>query len=107
MGGLSLRSLPLLLWLLSHGGRRLLLLLLLSLSPMASFSLCALDEHGLSFELSSFSSLEEAEEALSSLLDSLEEAPPRLASSLRSLAADLEEQVSSARFALELEEASS
>ena len=57
------------------------------------FSLTAPDEYGVNHSLASFASLEEAEEALSSLLSELEEASPSRASFLRSLASQLEEEL--------------
>lgn len=60
------------------------------------FSLSAPDEYGVNHSLASFASLEEAEEALSSLLSELEEASPSRASFLRSLAFQLEELLSEA-----------
>jgi len=58
-------------------------------SPL--FSLTAPDEYGVNHSLASFASLEEAEEALSSLLSELEEASPSRASFLSSLAFQLQE----------------
>lgn len=55
------------------------------------FSLAAPDEHGVNHSLASFSSLEEAEEALSSLLSEIETASPSRAFSLSCLASQLEE----------------
>jgi len=57
------------------------------------FSLSALTEYGHNEMLASFSSLEEAKAALSSLLSELEEASPSRASFLRSLASQLEEEL--------------
>ena len=55
------------------------------------FSLTAPDEYGVNHSLASFASLEEAEEALSSLLSELETASPSRAFSLSCLASQLEE----------------
>jgi hypothetical protein len=54
-------------------------------------SLTAPDEHGVNHSLASFASLEEAEEALSSLLSELETASPFRAFSLSCLTSQLEE----------------
>jgi len=56
-------------------------------------SLTAPDEYGVNHSLASFASLEEAEEALSSLLSELETASPSRASFLRSLASQLETEL--------------
>lgn len=58
------------------------------------FSLSAPDEHGVNHSLASFASLEEAEEALSSLLSELETASPSRAFSLSCLISQLEELLS-------------
>ena len=55
------------------------------------FSITAPDEHGVNHSLASFASLEEAEEALSSLLSELETASPSRAFSLSCLISQLEE----------------
>jgi len=55
------------------------------------FSLTARSYYGHDETIASFSSLEEAEEALSSLLSEIDEASPSRASFLRSLASQLEE----------------
>jgi len=61
------------------------------------FSLTALTEYGHNETIASFASLEEAEEALSSLYDAIEEASSSLAFSLSCLASQLEEQLSEAK----------
>jgi len=70
----------------------------LFLSPLMTppFSLTAPDEHGVNYGLASFSSLEEAEEALSSLLSELETASPSRAFSLSCLASQLEADIAEA-----------
>lgn len=68
--------------------------LLLMAPPL--FSVSAPDEYGVNHTLASFSSLEEAEAALSSLLSELEEASPSRASLLRSLASQLETELEEA-----------
>lgn len=70
---------------------------------MAPFSLTARSYYGHDEELASFASLEEAEEALSSLYDALEEASPSRAFSLSCLISQLEEQLSEARLCAETE----
>jgi len=55
------------------------------------FSLTAPTEYGHNETIASFASLEEAEEALSSLLSEIEEASPSRASFLRPLASQLQE----------------
>jgi hypothetical protein len=67
------------------------------------FSISALTEYGHNETIASFSSLEEAEEAFSSLLSELEEASPSRASFLRSLASQLEEELLEASEAKEEE----
>lgn len=70
---------------------------------MAPFSLSAVTEYGHTEELASFASLEEAEEALSSLYDALEEASVSRSYTLQSLISQLEEQISFARLCAEVE----
>jgi hypothetical protein len=67
------------------------------------FSLTARSYYGHDEELASFASLEEAEEALSSLYDALEEASSSRSYSLQSLISQLEEQLSEARLCAEPE----
>jgi hypothetical protein len=67
------------------------------------FSLSTVTEYGHTEELASFASLEEAEEALSSLYDALEEASSSRAFSLQSAISELEEQLSEARLCAEAE----
>jgi F0F1-type ATP synthase membrane subunit b/b' len=70
---------------------------------MAPFSLTARSHYGHDEELASFASLEEAEEALSSLYDALEEASLSRSYILQGMIAELEEQVSEARLCAEAE----